>query len=413
MDDNASVGSLAATDLESGRSTDNDRDDDEDSDSPEALVKRQTRSIARVKFLLLSVMVVGGIFLAAAAFLTAASDAAGLKAGVVGGILLLQLLLFLRYDYLVAKRNTMLLDMAQSSRAIVDQLFPGFARDRLLSQIGASHHGSSHHSDNHDDDPILALQINGNKSVDWERLTKLNTLQNQRLAAEAAAAGKSPLPVSSKKAPTQIKTFLSSGSAGQFMVAGDSEPIAELFPETTVLFADIAGFTAWSSDREPSQVFRLLERVYGAFDSMADKLKVFKVETIGDSYMCVTGLPEPDDQHAVNMARFAYQCLVKMQQVTDDLSTVLGPGTEELDVRIGLHSGPVTAGVLRGQKSRFQVRLDEFGLVAAGSNASLWVFSHPLWRCAAVRRYGQHGVANGKYRYQRADPSLGLDGQKP
>lgn len=71
--------------------------------------------------------------------------------------------------------------------------------------------------------------------------------------------------------------------------------------------------------------------------------------------MAVTGLPEPTPDHAINMARFAYQCVVKMSNVVDELVPSLGPGTEELHVRIGLHSGPVTAGVLRGDKSRFQL----------------------------------------------------------
>ena len=68
-------------------------------------------------------------------------------------------------------------------------------------------------------------------------------------------------------------------------------PIADLFPNATVLFGDIAGFTAWSSTREPSQVFVLLESLYALFDSLATKRKVFKVETIGDCYMAVVGLP--------------------------------------------------------------------------------------------------------------------------
>ena len=59
-----------------------------------------------------------------------------------------------------------------------------------------------------------------------------------------------------------------------------TQPIADLFPNTTVLFADIAGFTAWSSQREPPQVFTLLETLYRSFDVIAGKLKVFKVETI-------------------------------------------------------------------------------------------------------------------------------------
>ncbi len=68
-------------------------------------------------------------------------------------------------------------------------------------------------------------------------------------------------------------------------------PIADLFPSATVIFGDLAGFTAWSSTREPSQVFILLESLYRLFDALATKRKVFKVETIGDCYMAVVGLP--------------------------------------------------------------------------------------------------------------------------
>jgi class 3 adenylate cyclase len=59
----------------------------------------------------------------------------------------------------------------------------------------------------------------------------------------------------------------------------------DLFPETTIMFADIAGFTAWSSAREPSQVFTLLESIYSKFDRVAQRRKVFKVEVVGDCYV--------------------------------------------------------------------------------------------------------------------------------
>ena len=61
----------------------------------------------------------------------------------------------------------------------------------------------------------------------------------------------------------------------------DDQPIADFFPSCTVFFADIAGFTAWSSTREPTQVFILLQTVYQNFDAIAKRRKVFKVETIG------------------------------------------------------------------------------------------------------------------------------------
>ncbi|CAJ1939145.1 unnamed protein product [Cylindrotheca closterium] len=135
----------------------------------------------------------------------------------------------------------------------------------------------------------------------------------------------------------------------------DSKPIADFFPEATIMFADICGFTAWSSMREPSQVFTLLESLYHSFDQIARRRKVFKVETIGDCYVAVVGLPEPCKGHAVVMSRFANDCLIKMKKVVKALEVSLGPDTADLGLRVGLHSGPVTAGVLRGDKARFQL----------------------------------------------------------
>jgi class 3 adenylate cyclase len=143
-------------------------------------------------------------------------------------------------------------------------------------------------------------------------------------------------------------------NAGQGNGDGSS-PIADLFHETTVLFSDIAGFTAWSSVREPTQVFTLLENIYGTFDVIALKRGVFKVETIGDSYVAVTGLPEPRTDHAICMVKFARDCRKQMLELVRKLEVTLGPGTGDLEMRFGLHSGPVTAGVLRGSKSRFQL----------------------------------------------------------
>lgn len=132
-------------------------------------------------------------------------------------------------------------------------------------------------------------------------------------------------------------------------------PIADLFPNTTILFADLKGFTAWSSERQPVEVFKLLETLYGAFDEIAIKRSVFKVETIGDCYVAATGLPEPQPDHAVRMVKFAQSCMDKMPELLLALTPTLGDETADLQMRVGMHSGPVTAGVLRGRRSRFQL----------------------------------------------------------
>ncbi|CAB9514382.1 Receptor-type guanylate cyclase gcy [Seminavis robusta] len=134
-----------------------------------------------------------------------------------------------------------------------------------------------------------------------------------------------------------------------------SKPIAELHPYTTILFADLVGFTAWSSVREPYQVFTLLEILYHSYDNIAARRRVFKVETVGDCYVAVCGLPEGRKDHAIVMARFATDCMYRMHKLVKALETTLGPDTGDLGLRVGLHSGQVTAGVLRGDKGRFQL----------------------------------------------------------
>ena len=99
----------------------------------------------------------------------------------------------------------------------------------------------------------------------------------------------------------------------------------------------------------------LLETIYHAFDNIAKRRKVFKVETIGDCYVAVCGLPDPRADHGLVMSRFAHDCMRTMHLMTMKLERELGPDTADLGLRIGLHSGPVVAGVLRGDKSRFQL----------------------------------------------------------
>jgi class 3 adenylate cyclase len=142
------------------------------------------------------------------------------------------------------------------------------------------------------------------------------------------------------------------------------------------------------------QVFTLLETIFAAFDAIAKQRRIFKVETVGDCYVAaagtsqnififcclwntldlrnfadtslLSGVPDPRPNHAVAMARFARDCVHKMGVVTRDLELTVGPDTGELGLRVGIHSGPVTAGVLRGERSRFQLfgesRLESTGL---------------------------------------------------
>jgi Adenylate and Guanylate cyclase catalytic domain len=113
-------------------------------------------------------------------------------------------------------------------------------------------------------------------------------------------------------------------------------PIAQIYPETTVIFADIVGFTAWSSSRDAIQVFHLLETLYAGFDSLAKHHGVFKIETIGDSYVAVVGLPQSRKHHAIVMAKFANDIRSKMTDLARDLEDTLGPVRGQLGFNFSL-----------------------------------------------------------------------------
>lgn len=82
---------------------------------------------------------------------------------------------------------------------------------------------------------------------------------------------------------------------------------------------------------------------------------MFKVETIGDCYLAVTGVPKPQSDHAVRIIKFALECMVRMKDLICTLADTLGGDTINLSFRVGIHSGEVTAGVLRGERARFQL----------------------------------------------------------
>ncbi|CAB9499837.1 Receptor-type guanylate cyclase gcy [Seminavis robusta] len=278
-----------------------------------------------------------------------------LYAFAVVAIFCIATMIFLSYDYLIQLRQNAVMDTAIRSNAIVTNLFPSNVRDRIMKEA---------------EEQAQAEYEEYRRARKANRKRRLGRKKKSHESNATASAG--PFGVVAKN---QLKDFLNEGdgvnnrtskasSQGESADGFDEEqggpritskPIADLFPAATVLFADIVGFTAWSSVREPTQVFQLLETLYHHFDELANRRRVFKVETIGDCYVAVTGLPDPRPDHAVVMARFARDILTKMKDLCQRLELILGPDTGDLCLRIGLHSGAVTAGVLRGEKSRFQL----------------------------------------------------------
>lgn len=254
-------------------------------------------------------------------------------AGIVALVFVFTSIIFISYDCLVQRRQNQVMSTAARANAIIDSLFPAMVRDRVFQ---TNEQGSTGRTSPANDWNPPGGGGGGVVKGDTPKKRLRSFLQVNRR--------------SSRKIKEKVDPML--------------DPIADYFPETTIMFADIAGFTAWSSERNPGEVFQLLESVYYAFDSVARQMGVFKLETIGDCYVAATGLPEPNKDHAIIMTRFAFEALQQMQETTRKLEVSLGPGTSDLSIRIGLHSGPVTGGVLRGEKSRFQLFGDTMNTAA-------------------------------------------------
>jgi adenylate cyclase len=123
----------------------------------------------------------------------------------------------------------------------------------------------------------------------------------------------------------------------------DPGVIAERYDEVTVLFADVADFTAFAERTSPERVVGVLDDIFSAFDRLTQRHGLEKIKTIGDAYMVVGGLPEPRADHAEAVAELA----LEMQAELAHLCEVLGLG---LAMRIGIDTGPVVAGVIGRHK---------------------------------------------------------------
>lgn len=124
--------------------------------------------------------------------------------------------------------------------------------------------------------------------------------------------------------------------------------IAETYPEVTVLFADIVGFTPLSDRLGPRQVVSMLNDVFGRFDEISSKHAVEKIKTIGDCYMVVGGVPERSATHCQQIAQFGLDALESFRDYAKDFG-------EPLQIRMGIHTGTVVAGVVGTQKFSFDL----------------------------------------------------------
>jgi class 3 adenylate cyclase len=167
------------------------------------------------------------------------------------------------------------------------------------------------------------------------------------------------------------------------------EVIADGYPEVTVLFADLVDFTRHSQHTTPAQVVTLLDQLFTAFDQLARHLGLEKIKTVGDAYMVAGGLPTPRSDHAEAVAEMALG-------IREEVARHLDPAGQPLQVRIGIDTGPVVAGVIGRDKFIYDLWGDTV-------NTASRMESHGVPGCIQVTERVYRRLEDG-YRLQRRGP---------
>jgi class 3 adenylate cyclase len=168
------------------------------------------------------------------------------------------------------------------------------------------------------------------------RLNRALELQNLRLLEETDKSERLLLNIF----PASIAAKLKHGRPAQ--------PVADRFSEVTVMFADIVGFTALSANTPPEALLTLLDDVFVRFDTLAERHGLEKIKTIGDAYMAVAGVPA----YRIDHAEATVEMGLAMQRAMAEISAERGV---DLTLRVGVHTGPVVAGVIGHRKFSYDL----------------------------------------------------------
>jgi guanylate cyclase len=175
---------------------------------------------------------------------------------------------------------------------------------------------------------MLALNITVGGTIVFTLLAMFAGERSDALAA---------LRLEQAKAESLLLNILPQSIAERLKV--QSQRIADQIDSASILFADVVDFTPWSERLAPAEVVGYLDHLFSHFDELAERHGLEKIKTIGDCYMVAAGVPTPRPDHAHALARMALDMLDAMGR--DDEIGQLG-----LELRIGINSGPVVAGVI-------------------------------------------------------------------
>jgi class 3 adenylate cyclase len=198
---------------------------------------------------------------------------------------------------------------------------------------------------------VSAAIICGKGCFDSQRLM-FQQYENEAIIS----AQKAEVDAQRKRADNLLHQILPDPIAQRLLLG--TSPIADGYSDVTVLFADLSGFTAFSTSVSPRSLVGHLNRIFSAFDDVAARLGVEKIKTIGDAYMAACGLPTEVDDHPERMVCMAIGMRDEIHRIRREFPDF------NLDIRIGINTGPCVAGVIGNQRFIYDLWGDTVNLAS-------------------------------------------------
>ena len=195
-------------------------------------------------------------------------------------------------------------------------------------------------------DEVGLLSESFNDMVDKIRIQQEELLDYSRTLEDKVRERTAQLAAEKAKSDNLLLNILPVSIADRLKKKEDT--IADRYDEVTVLFSDLVGFTVFSAKHTPKELVYKLNILFSKFDDLLDKYKIEKIKTIGDALMLVSGAPRRYKNHAIEMAHMALDMYDELRSFNQEYG-------EALDLRIGLHTGPVVAGVMGKKKFTYDL----------------------------------------------------------